>query len=106
MEDSTKMSSPTVCDSPRGNETTLTLAHLPIEVLAHSLSFLADRRSIRNAITSCSTLHDAFKNKPSYIASCLLFNSMSDGVFEEACVFNKLKSESWTGAKAGIEAIH
>ena len=96
MENGTKMSS-----SP-----SLTLPDLPIEILSHSLSFLPNRRSVRNAITSCSALHDAFKSKPSYIASCVLFNSMSDGVLEEACVVNNLKNESWKGAKAGIKAIH
>ncbi|KAJ4136427.1 hypothetical protein NW768_004040 [Fusarium equiseti] len=31
---------------------------------------------------------------------------MSDGVFQEACVVNNLKNESWKGAKAGIRAIN
>lgn len=100
------MNPSTGCDSSQGTNTSLTLTDLPIEILSHSLSFLPNRRSVRNAITSCSALHDAFKNKPSYIASCVLFNSMSDGVFEEACVVNNLKKESWKGAKAGIRTIH
>ncbi|RBR23067.1 uncharacterized protein FIESC28_04062 [Fusarium coffeatum] len=106
MENGTKMSSSPGCNPSQGTKTSLTLTDLPIEILSHSLSFLPNRRPVRNAITSCSALHDAFKNKPSYIASCVLFNSMSDGVFEEACVVNNLKNESWKGAKAGIKAIH
>ncbi|KAL4722944.1 hypothetical protein ACLX1H_010184 [Fusarium chlamydosporum] len=86
--------------------TSVTLDKMPVEILSHILSFIPERSSLRAAITSCSALHDAFKENKAHIASSVLFNSMDEAVYQELSVIYNLRKEAWKGAKAGAKAIH
>ncbi|KAI1040217.1 hypothetical protein LB505_005404 [Fusarium chuoi] len=66
-----------------GNETP-PIEKVPPEVLSYALSFLPDRASIRAAMLSGPKLYNAFKQRPAYISSCVLFNSMEEPVYREA----------------------
>ncbi|CZR38998.1 uncharacterized protein FPRO_05810 [Fusarium proliferatum ET1] len=88
-----------------GDETS-PIEKLPPEVLSYALSFLPDRASIRAAMLSGSKLYNAFKQRPAYITSCVLFNSMEEPVYREAVVTFNMKMAEWQGLKAGIKAIN
>ncbi|KAF4501583.1 hypothetical protein FAGAP_2225 [Fusarium agapanthi] len=79
---------------------------IPLEVLSYALSFIPDRASIRAAMLSGPKLYNAFKQRPAYIASCVLFNSMEEPVHREAIVTYNMKMAKWKGLKAGIKAIN
>ncbi|KAF5971052.1 hypothetical protein FBULB1_9423 [Fusarium bulbicola] len=79
---------------------------IPLEVLSYALSFIPDRASIRAAMLSGPKLCSAFKQRPAYIASCVLFNSMEEPVYREATVTYNMKMAKWKGLKAGIKAIN
>ncbi|KAM0242913.1 hypothetical protein ACHAP5_007096 [Fusarium lateritium] len=87
-------------------ENPLALENMPIEVISHMLSFLPNKASIRAAMQSCSKLHNAFKNRQAYIASCILFNTMDESVYREVITTFNLKNKMWKGAKAGVEAVY
>ncbi|KAM0191304.1 hypothetical protein ACHAPA_002185 [Fusarium lateritium] len=87
-------------------ENPLALENMPIEVISHMLSFLPNKASIRAAMQSCSKLHNAFKNRQAYIASCILFNTMDESVYREVITTFNLKNKMWKGAKAGVEVVY
>ncbi|KAJ3530857.1 hypothetical protein NM208_g9136 [Fusarium decemcellulare] len=82
------------------------LEALPLDTLSYALSFLSDKASLRAALISCPALYNAFKHREAYIASSVLFQSMDEGVYQEAVVAFNLKLETWSGAKACVEAIN
>ncbi|KAF5974893.1 hypothetical protein FCOIX_7987 [Fusarium coicis] len=89
-----------------GDTETSPIEKIPPEVLSYALSFIPDRASIRSAMLSGPKLYNAFKQRPAYIASCVLFNSMEEPVYQEAVVTFNMKMAEWSGLKAGIKAIN
>ncbi|KAF4457734.1 hypothetical protein FALBO_15148 [Fusarium albosuccineum] len=87
-------------------KTSSALEALPLDTLSYALSFLSDKASLRAALISCPALYNAFKHRKAYIASSVLFQSMDEGVYQEAVVAFNMKLETWKGAKACVEAIN
>ncbi|KAF4340612.1 hypothetical protein FBEOM_5458 [Fusarium beomiforme] len=103
---SSSKESPAELKSDMSDKKTSVIETVPLDVLSYALSFVPNRESIRSVILSGPKLYNAFKQRQAYIASCVLFNTMEEPVYQEAIVTFNMKMAEWEGQKAGIEAIN